>query len=79
VSNPVEGIVRPFQTPDYAPPRQYFNAGQIGVPNVIIRAGRNSGTGQGTTLHGSYTMHMTFYCAQYVNEQKRTSGNINSF
>jgi hypothetical protein len=77
MSNAVEGVVRPFQTPDYAPPRQYFNAGQIGVPNVIIRAGHNGG--EGKTLNGTYSMKMTFYCAKYVNEQPQSSGNISSF
>ncbi len=76
MSNPVEGIVRPFQTADYAPPRQYFNAGQVGVPPIIIRAGRK---GVGKTLSGNYSYTATFYCAKYVNEQTTSSGNISSF
>ncbi len=63
----IEDIVRPFQTPAYAPARQYFNAGQPGVPPVIIRAGRS---GQGKTFSGSFSYHQTFYMTRYDNEKK---------
>jgi hypothetical protein len=62
----LENIVRPFQTNDVAPPRPYFNAGQVGVPNVILRFGRS---GQGKTFQGSFSSHQSTYMTQYVNEK----------
>ena len=67
MSNPVEDIVRPFQVSDKSPPRQYFASGQVGVPPVIIRAGR---AGQGRTFNGSFSSTLTNYMTNYVNETK---------
>jgi hypothetical protein len=63
----LETIIRPFQTNDVAPPKPYFNVGQIGVPNVKLAIGRS---GVGKTLNGHFSLTQTFYCTKYVNEAK---------
>lgn len=62
----LETIIRPFQTNDVSPARPYFNAGQVGVPNVMLRFGRS---GQGKTFNGSYSSRLTNYMTQYENEK----------
>jgi hypothetical protein len=62
----LETIIRPFQTNDVSPPRQYFNAGQVGVPNVRLQFGRS---GQGKTFTGSYASRQSNYMTQYDNEK----------
>ena len=66
----IENIVRPWQTANYEPARQYFNAGQPGVPSLIIRAGRS---GQGKTFNGSFSASQTNYMTQYDNEKKNAN------
>ena len=70
MSNSVEDIVRPFAVAQTAPPRQYFASGQVGVPPVIIRAGRG---GQGRTFTGSYSSRLSNYMTRYVNEKRTAS------
>jgi hypothetical protein len=60
-------ITRPYQTPDYAPPRQYFNGQQPSTAPVIIRAGRG---GSGKVLNTSFSFSSSNYMTQYVNEKK---------
>lgn len=62
----IESIVRPFQSPDVAPPRPYYVAGKAGVPNVILQFGRGGG---GRILNGSGSFSASFYMTQYVNEK----------
>jgi hypothetical protein len=62
-----ESLVRPFQTNDITPAQTYYEAGQIGVPNVILRLGRS---GSGKTLTGSYNQNATFYMTKYETERK---------
>ena len=66
----LETIFRPFQTGDVAPPRPYFNAGQVGVPNVILQFGRS---GQGKTFNGSFSSRQTNYMTRYDNEKKNAT------
>lgn len=66
----LETIIRPLQTHEVAPPRPYFNAGQVGVPNVILQFGRS---GQGKTFSGSFSSRETSYVTQYDNEKKDAS------
>jgi hypothetical protein len=74
----LETIIRPFQTNDVAPARPYFNAGQVGVPNVIMQFGRS---GQGKTFSGSYSARQTIYMTEYNVEHKSpfTSPGVGSF
>ncbi len=62
----IESIVRPFQTPDSAPPRPFFIAGKAGAPNVILQFGRGGG---GKVLNGSASSSASFYMTQYNNEK----------
>jgi hypothetical protein len=62
----LEQIIRPFQTGQVAPPQQYFQLGQVGVPPVVLRFGRS---GQGRILNGSVSFHESVYMTQYVNEK----------
>lgn len=61
-----ETIIRPFAAPDVTP-RQFFNPGQAGVPNVILHIGRS---GQGKTVNGSYAARTTIYMTRYHNEKE---------
>lgn len=64
----LEQIVRPFQDGRVSPPQQYFQAGQVGVPPVVLRYGRG---GSGKVLNGSINFSQTYYMTQYVNEKKQ--------
>ncbi len=64
----LEQIIRPFQSGQVAPPQQYFNAGQVGVPPVILRFGRG---GSGKVLNGSVSITVSSYMTQYVNEKSK--------
>lgn len=62
----IENIVRPFQTPDFAPAKPYFTPGKTGAANVILRFGRGGG---GKTFNGSSSASATYYMTQYINEK----------
>ena len=66
----METIVRPFQTPDYAPARSFFTPGKTGAANVILEFGRGGG---GRTFSGSYSYSASFYMTQYINEKAEAS------
>lgn len=66
----LEQIIRPFQNGNVAPPQQYFQAGQVGVPPVVLRFGRS---GQGRVLNGSVSFHESCYMTQYVNEKSEAN------
>jgi hypothetical protein len=63
----LEQIIRPFQGGRVSPPQQYFQAGQVGVPPVVLRFGRG---GNGKTLNGSVSISVSSYMTQYVNEKQ---------
>jgi hypothetical protein len=62
----LEQIIRPFQNGQVSPPQQYFQAGQVGIPPVILRFGRG---GNGRVLSGSVNFTESYYMTQYDNEQ----------
>lgn len=66
----LERIIRPFQTNENSPARPYYNAGQIGVPNVQLRIGRS---GQGKTFSGSMSATQTNYMTKYENEKENAT------
>jgi len=66
----LEQIIRPFQDGRVSPPQQYFQAGQVGIPPVILRFGRG---GNGKILNGSVNYSQTFYMTTYVNEKKQAN------
>jgi len=66
MSNSIEAIVRPFQTPDISPSTPFFTPGRAGVPNVILQFGRSGG---GKTFNGSVSASSSYYMTQYTNEK----------
>lgn len=66
----IESIVRPFQTPDFAPSRPFYTASKAAPPNVILQFGRGGG---GRTFNGSESVSASFYMTQYVNEKSDAS------
>ncbi len=62
----LESIVRPFQTPESAPARPYYQAGKAAPANVILQFGRGGG---GKTFNGSFSWNASYYMTQYVNEK----------
>jgi hypothetical protein len=66
VSQFLESIVRPAQS-DVTLPQPYYTPGQIGVPNVILRLGRNGGGSK--TLNGSVSISVSSYCERHENEK----------
>lgn len=63
-----ENIVRPFQLPDNAPPKQYVTAKQQAVPPVILYFGRSGG---GKTMSGSFSTSVQYYLGAYTVEDFR--------
>jgi hypothetical protein len=68
LSNDLEVIVRPSQTLDYAPAKVYYQPGQIGVPNTVLRIGRRGGSVK--SLNGSLSASATYYMANYASEKE---------
>ena len=66
MSQDLESIVRPFQTNDVTPAQTYYEPGQIGVPNVILRIGRG---GSGKVMTGSYSANESNYMTKYENQK----------
>jgi len=66
----MENIVRPFQTPDFAPAKPFFTPGKTGQPNVILQFGRGGG---GKTLSGSSSHSASYYMTQYISEKQNAS------
>jgi hypothetical protein len=66
----IESIVRPFQTPDFAPARPFFSASKAAPQNVILQFGRGGG---GRSFNGSESYSASFYMTQYVNEKRDAS------
>lgn len=62
----IEGIVRPFQTPDTAPGKPFYTAGKGAPPNVVLQFGRGGG---GKVFNGSSSYAASFYMTQYINEK----------
>jgi hypothetical protein len=67
VSGELESLVRPFQTGEITPAQTYYQPGQIGVPNVILRIGRSA---SGKVLQGNYNFTETHYMTKYETERK---------
>lgn len=63
----IEGIVRPFQTPDVSPSKPFYTAGKAAPQIVRLQFGRGGG---GRTFNGSESMTASFYMTQYVNEKR---------
>jgi len=66
----LEQIIRPFQDGRVSPPQQYFQAGQVGVPPVVLRFGRG---GQGRVLNGSINFSESYYMTRYYAEKAKVA------
>lgn len=71
-TDPLESVVRPFQSGQISPSQTFFPAGQVGQPNVKLQYGHRSGSGK--TISGSYSESQTFYCAKAQNEKRTKRG-----
>lgn len=69
MSDPLEKIIRPFESGNVSPAQNYYPAGQIGVLNVKLQYGHRSGSGK--TISGSFSESQSFYCANAHNEKER--------
>jgi len=65
MSQEFESIVRPFQDNRITPAQTYYQPGEIGVRNVILRIGRSGGSGK--VITGSYSYSATFYMTKHEN------------
>jgi hypothetical protein len=70
MTDTIEAIVRPFQTPDVSPSTAYFTPGKAGPVPVLLQFGRGGG---GKILNGSFTFDESYYMTQYNNEKKNPS------
>lgn len=68
-----ETVVRPFQLPNVAPPKQYIAAKQQSQPPVMLYFGRQ---GSGRTFNGSFSSQTSYYQVQIVAEDKRGYSNV---
>lgn len=65
----LEGIVRPFQTPDIGPAKPVPTATATSVQqNTIINPGKN---GQVKTFSGSYNLTISYYYVKKPKEKKK--------
>ena len=62
----LEGIVRPFSTPDITPPSPVPIAQEVPVSNVVINPGKG---GSVKTMSGSYNLTVTFYLIRKPKEK----------
>lgn len=60
-----EQVVRPVETPNYAPAQRFIPNGQKSEDPVLLLIGRS---GQGKTFSGSFNAKTTFYCEAAENE-----------
>lgn len=68
MSSDLEIIVRPSQARDYTPGRVFYTPGQAGVPNTHLTIGKS---GQGKMFNASFSVNVSYYVEQAVNEKDR--------
>jgi len=61
----LESVVRPNQTPNYAPEQRFVPGGQKSGDPILLTIGRS---GQGKTFNGSFNAKTSFYCEAAENE-----------
>lgn len=62
----LEGVVRPFQTPDVAPPQNVPQSSAYAAKNVILNVGRAGSVKQ---MSGSYSLTVTYYMKKTATEE----------
>jgi len=68
MSSGLENIVRPFQTPDFTPPRVLPSGQIVSAKNVVINPGAN---GSVKSMSGSFDLTQTYYMIKRPTEKKR--------
>jgi hypothetical protein len=67
MSGNIEGFVRPFQLPDFAPPHTAQPQQYVPIRNVILSVGAQ---GSCKTLGGSFNLTETYYMIKRPKEEK---------
>jgi len=70
MSGNFDGVVRPFQLPDFAPPQVAPDSQYIPNRNPVISVGAQ---GSCKTLGGSYSLTLTFYAVNKPKEEQSSS------
>ena len=68
MSGNVEGFVRPFQLPDFAPPQNAPSAQYTPIHNPILSVGAQ---GSCKTIGGSFNLTQTYYMINKPKEEKK--------
>lgn len=63
-----EGLIRPFETKDFRPPRRVIPATEENPENVVLVVGSS---GSPKTVAGSYNFNLTTYMTKRQKEQRR--------
>jgi hypothetical protein len=72
----LESVVRPFETPTFAPPRRIIKAGDVSGDNVVITV--HGGT-SGKTFTTSYTYALKRYMTKQIKEKTEINPNDDPF
>jgi len=70
----IEGLVRPFETGQVAPPSVVPTAQIVPAKNVIINPGR---AGSVKVMSGSYDLTVTFYMKKKTREETQAQAQVN--
>jgi hypothetical protein len=68
MSSNLEGVIRPFQLPDFAPPERAQAQQYIPNRNAILSVGAQ---GSVKTLGGSFDLTITYYMVRMPKEEKK--------
>jgi hypothetical protein len=68
MSQNFEGVIRPFQLPDFAPPVRSPDAQYQPIRPVLISVGAN---GSAKTMGGSFDLTVTYYMINKPKEEKQ--------
>jgi hypothetical protein len=68
MSGNLEGIIRPFQLPDFSPPRKAPDSQYTPIRNPILNCGAN---GSCKTMGGSFSLTQTYYMINRPKEEQQ--------
>lgn len=66
MTKPLQGLLRPFQEPEIAPPVRVVQPGQQEVKRILLSFGR---AGSGKVMSGSASLNKSFYCDRQIVEK----------
>lgn len=73
MSKPLEGLLKPFQVEQTAPPVRFVAPGQKEVKRVLLSFGR---AGAGKVMSGSSSLNKSFYVVQVVVEKTQAETDL---